>query len=321
MGIEFEPLAEARLPLVAEWLRRPHVREWWGRDEDPRTVAQLRGHLLSHPQSTVRGYIAVENGLPIGFVQSYVAMGSGGGWWEEETDPGVMGVDQFVADGTRLGQGLGTRMVRAFVEGLLADPAVTRVQTDPDPANARAIRCYEKAGFRRVRDITTPDGAALLMTADAGSLARLEAFHDEQLSDLVRIWRGSFEHGLGIVDPNPIERQERYFLDEVLAKHTVRVAMLAGRIVGFVAATPESIAQLFVRREFLGRGIGSRLLEWAKNQSSGSLWLYTFARNAGARAFYERRGFVATAFGHEPHWKLDDVRYEWRYDRGPKGER
>ena len=42
------------------------------------------------------------------------------------------------------------------------------------------------------------------------------------------------------------------------------------------------------------------------------LRLYTFARNAGARRFYERHGFVAVAFGDgsaneegEP-----DVRYE-----------
>jgi aminoglycoside 6'-N-acetyltransferase len=34
---------------------------------------------------------------------------------------------------------------------------------NPDPANARAIRAYEKAGFRPERIIDTPDGAALLM--------------------------------------------------------------------------------------------------------------------------------------------------------------
>jgi RimJ/RimL family protein N-acetyltransferase len=46
--------------------------------------------------------------------------------------------------------------------------------------------------------------------------------------------------------------------------------------------------------------------------SAGSLWLYTFARNERARRFYERNGFVAVAFGYEPFWQLDDVRYEWR---------
>jgi RimJ/RimL family protein N-acetyltransferase len=57
-------------------------------------------------------------------------------------------------------------MVRAFVAELFADPRVTRVQADPSPANGRAIRCYEKSGFRRVREIATPDGPALLMHRD-----------------------------------------------------------------------------------------------------------------------------------------------------------
>ena len=65
-----------------------------------------------------------------------------------------------------LGRGLGTRMVKAFVALLFADPAVTRIQTDPAPDNLRAIRCYEKAGFRPLGDIATPDGPALLMVQD-----------------------------------------------------------------------------------------------------------------------------------------------------------
>jgi RimJ/RimL family protein N-acetyltransferase len=41
--------------------------------------------------------------------------------------------------------------------------ALTRVQTDPDPGNVRAIRCYEDAGLRAVGEVDTPDGRALLM--------------------------------------------------------------------------------------------------------------------------------------------------------------
>jgi RimJ/RimL family protein N-acetyltransferase len=33
-----------------------------------------------------------------------------------------------------------------------------RVVTDPDPANARAVRAYEKAGFQKDRMVDTPDG-------------------------------------------------------------------------------------------------------------------------------------------------------------------
>ena len=66
------------------------------------------------------------NGEPIGYAQSYVALGSGDGWWEEETDPGVRGIDQSLANASQLGKGLGTKLVRALVELLFNDPEVTR---------------------------------------------------------------------------------------------------------------------------------------------------------------------------------------------------
>ena len=49
---------------------------------------------------------------------------------EEETDPGVRGIDQSLANASQLGKGLGTKLVRALVELLFNDPEVTKIQTD-----------------------------------------------------------------------------------------------------------------------------------------------------------------------------------------------
>jgi RimJ/RimL family protein N-acetyltransferase len=85
------------------------------------------------------------------------------GWWPDETDPGAVGIDQFLADAENLGKGIGTEMVAQLVEFLFRDSAATKIQTDPAPNNLRAIRCYEKAGFQKVGIVDTPDGPALLM--------------------------------------------------------------------------------------------------------------------------------------------------------------
>ena len=132
--------------------------------------------------------------------------------------------------------------------------------------------------------------------------------------DLVAMWRESFEAAVGITDPHPCEAQRDYFLSEVLPKYEVRLAFLGDTLVGFIAATRDEVAQLYVRVGFQRRGIGVAFLDWAKAQSDGSLWLYTFAQNAGARRFYESQGFRAVEFGYEPGWGLEDVRYEWRMD-------
>src|SRR5215831_972982 len=111
----------------------------------------------------------------------------------------------------------------------------------------------------------------------------LEEFRAELAEELVLMWRESFARGVGVEEYHPVEDHVRFLMEELAPKTPVRVAFLDGTLVGFVAATPTSVAQLYVRVGFHRRGIGSRLIEWAKWQSSGSLWLYTFARNAGAR--------------------------------------
>ncbi len=160
--ITFKRLTVRVLPMVHAWLQRPHVAEWW---HEPITLAELERDYLSGPMNAIstRAYIAMLDDEPIGFIQSYVAMGSGGGWWEQETDPGTRGIDQFLANAEQLGRGLGSAMVNAFVERLFQDPAVTKVQTDPSPRNERAIRSYRRAGFAARGEVITPDGPALLM--------------------------------------------------------------------------------------------------------------------------------------------------------------
>jgi RimJ/RimL family protein N-acetyltransferase len=163
--IDFRPLTRADLPLLHEWLARPHVAEWWGA---PPTLAAVEAEFAPYlgAASRVRPFVVLVDGAPGGYIQWYVVAGDDDGWWPDERDPGARGIDQFLADAHRLGRGLGTAVVRAFVARLFADPEVTRVQTDPAPENGRAIRCYEKAGFRRVGVVDTPDGPALLMRCE-----------------------------------------------------------------------------------------------------------------------------------------------------------
>ncbi|MGH7766286.1 MAG: GNAT family N-acetyltransferase [Candidatus Binatia bacterium] len=166
MFFDFKQITESDLDLLYAWLNRPHVAEWW---DGRLSFAEVRRRYVPAPDgsSSLRPYIACLNRTPVGFIQSYVAIvEQASGWWTQETDPGVVGIDQFLADAENLGKGIGTVMVVQFAELLFQDPRVTKIQTDPAPANLRAIRCYEKAGFRKVGIVDTPDGAALLMVIE-----------------------------------------------------------------------------------------------------------------------------------------------------------
>ena len=84
--------------MLANWLNRSHIVEWWGGEEARPTLADVQERLASVlAQESVLHTFAMLNGEPIRYAQSYVALGSGDGWWEEETDPGVRGIDQSLA--------------------------------------------------------------------------------------------------------------------------------------------------------------------------------------------------------------------------------
>jgi aminoglycoside 6'-N-acetyltransferase Ib len=162
----FRPLTLDDMPQFHQWLHRPHVAEWW---PDAGTLDELIEEYAPSIAEQVpsRQYFALADGAPIGYIQWYQATGfHHEGWWLNEHDPGVRGIDQFLGFPQHLNRGIGSAMIRAFVAELFSDPQVTRIQTDPDPRNARAIRCYEKAGFRAAAEIDTPDGRALLMYCD-----------------------------------------------------------------------------------------------------------------------------------------------------------
>jgi aminoglycoside 6'-N-acetyltransferase-1b len=163
----FRPLSEDDIPLLWEWLNRAHVARWWRGEPSMEEVHEKYVPRIAGIGSA-RPFVALLDGEAVGYIQYYVVLEGDPDWWPDEPRPGVVGIDQFVADGERLDRGLGTAMVSQFVELVTRERSVTEVRVDPHLDNARAIRCYEKAGFRRVRRITTPDGPALWMAYHPG---------------------------------------------------------------------------------------------------------------------------------------------------------
>ena len=153
-------MTSADLPLVRGWLGKPHVARWWGNSEEQ---FELVCDDLDH--SAVAQFIASHGSRPFAYLQSYDLAC----WENGEIDPqpaGTRGIDQFIGEADMLNCGHGSAFIRAFTDRLLTG-GTPLVVTDPDPANARAIRAYEKAGFRKSGLVDTPDGCALLMVRNA----------------------------------------------------------------------------------------------------------------------------------------------------------
>ena len=128
------------------------------------------------------------------------------------------------------------------------------------------------------------------------------------------VWLASFKATYAFPPAHPDDDVRRWIRDEVVPRGDTWVAVEGdGTIVGLMSLVGDELDQLYVRPDRLGRGIGSRFVDLAKERRPGRLALFTFQVNARARAFYERRGFTVERFGdgeaneeHQP-----DVRYVW----------
>ena len=101
-----------------------------------------------------------------------------------------------------------------------------------------------------------------------------------------------------------------FFRNHVLPACRVLVATRSERLLGLLALEKPWIRQFAVFPEYQRRGVGTALLRRARECSPAELRLFTFQRNAPARAFYEQHGFAAVAFGLSPAPELEpDVEY------------
>ncbi|RWB20496.1 MAG: N-acetyltransferase [Mesorhizobium sp.] len=157
---DFRPVTEKDLPTIAGWLAEPHVAEWW--DDPQKELAEIRAHISS---VSVEPLIVELDGRPIAYLQSYDPH-------LEDDHPyadqpfGTLGIDLSIGPAELLGIGHGSAIVRQFVEELFEEGA-PRVIIDPHPDNGRAIRAYEKAGFRPIGRRQSEYGDVVLMAVDA----------------------------------------------------------------------------------------------------------------------------------------------------------
>ena len=159
-AIAFRPLTREDLPLMTEWLGREHVRRWWRDARTPEAVAAAYGPAIDGSEPT-RMFVIEVDGRPAGSIQTYLASDYPE-WIGDE--PGVAGVDLFIADEALTGRGLGPRILVEFLrEVVFADPSTTACAAAPDVANAASIRAFEKAGFTPVHEIPGEHGPELLM--------------------------------------------------------------------------------------------------------------------------------------------------------------
>jgi GNAT superfamily N-acetyltransferase len=111
------------------------------------------------------------------------------------------------------------------------------------------------------------------------------------------------------------EEEDRAFIRETLQSCSVTVVEDDGVIIGVLARCDEEIRLLHVLPSHRRRGVGTLLINKAKEEAE-KLELWCFQQNIAARQFYESHDFEPVLFtkGQNNEEKLPDVRYRWSRD-------
>lgn len=155
--VVLRPIRPDDRPRLYGILAEPEVARWWA----PRGPDEAVADLFDDSEPTYAIELA---GTVIGAIQ-----------YSEENTPDYRhaGIDLFV-DTEHQGQGLGSDAIRTIARYLFEQRGHHRITIDPAVANERAIRAYERVGFRRV---------GVMRSYERGADG---SWHDGLLLDLLR---------------------------------------------------------------------------------------------------------------------------------------
>jgi ribosomal protein S18 acetylase RimI-like enzyme len=108
--------------------------------------------------------------------------------------------------------------------------------------------------------------------------------------------------------------EDREHFARVVADQETWVCDDGNRVLGFAALADDVLTNLYVEPDARGCGVGSALLEQAKERRPSGFRFWVFQRNEPARRFYERRGcrLVELTDGSGNEEREPDALYEWR---------
>jgi GNAT superfamily N-acetyltransferase len=136
---------------------------------------------------------------------------------------------------------------------------------------------------------------------DAAAIASIQA----------RAWRHAYAEIVAPDDMPSPEQQAPRFAEYIAGGGEVLVWDQDGRVAGFAALSGDELRAIYVDPPAQGAGVGSALLqasvEVLRAAGHREAFLWTFAANGLARAFYERHGWELVS-GHQERL-APEVRY------------
>ena len=154
MNIHFERMTLNDIPLWERWIAIPHVKEAWfidGYETSDYIFDKIKGNGHTFP------FIIYLDNLPIGYIQycdlyAYRTLTPKPKGLFTNENLGTYCIDLFIAESNFINKGYGTEIIKQFIQKLINELDVKKILIDPAASNKRAIHCYQKTGFKIIKN-------------------------------------------------------------------------------------------------------------------------------------------------------------------------
>jgi ribosomal protein S18 acetylase RimI-like enzyme len=145
-------------------------------------------------------------------------------------------------------------------------------------------------------------------------MLKIRPYYPDDLEDVVQLWYQTWHHTFPSVQhPQLYPEWKIRFQENLAVRGDIWVAEVDSYIVGFMVLIKEEqyLDQLFVDAAYQNQGIGSALLNKAKEICTQGLTLHTLRQNTQAYTFYKKHGFKEGRVSTNKVNRQPNIEFRW----------
>ncbi|CEG23247.1 Bifunctional AAC/APH [Planococcus massiliensis] len=136
--------------IMAHWLSDPRVLHFYEGRDNPHDEQLVAARFINRHDETARCIVEYK-GRAIGYIQFYPVLAEERKIYGYGSQEKIFGTDQFIGEPDYWNKGIGTELVKFIKPYLFESLGADRIVMDPQTENKRAVACYEKCGYRKVK--------------------------------------------------------------------------------------------------------------------------------------------------------------------------
>jgi RimJ/RimL family protein N-acetyltransferase len=149
--IKIRPIKKEDKYIVKKWLSDPEVLQFYEGRDCSFSMEMIEEKFLNGSPVVSRCIVTLEN-REIGYLQYYpIDEEERNKYGYSQSREVIYGTDQFIGESALWNQGIGTLMINEVKKYLTETAGADRLVMDPMVWNERAIKCYEKCGYKKIK--------------------------------------------------------------------------------------------------------------------------------------------------------------------------